>query len=157
MAEQQTTSRPAPSMKMLKKAIRRYETKMALVDSGATHPLRVGSSTEWAGAEEVDVVVAGDGVQKMRQTTAGTLLLEPATSRAQTILPVGSLVSVLGYELLWTKKRCVLKAPDGHEIALRVSSGCPEVSEATALQLIAEIEQEKVLQLNQNTKETQQA
>ena len=155
MAEQQTTSRPGPSMRMLKKAIRMYETKMALVDSGATHPLRLGSTDEWAGADEVDVVVAGDEVQRMRQTTAGTLLLEPNTSKAQTILPVGSLVSVLGYELVWTRKRCVLKAPDGREIALRVSSGCPEVNEATALQLIAEIEQEKVALLARNTEDTQ--
>ena len=132
MAEQQTSTKPGASLKMLKKAIQRYETKMALVDSGATHPLRLGSVAEWSGADEVDVVVAGDGVQKMRQTNAGTLLLEPNTARAQTILPVGSLVSVLGYELVWTKKRCILKAPDGREIGLRVSSGCPEISEAMA-------------------------
>ena len=70
---------------------------------------------------------------------------------------MGSLVNVLGYELAWTKKRCVLRAPGGHEIALRVSSGCPEVSEATALQLIAEIEQEKISQLSRSAEETQQA
>ncbi|CAE7803587.1 RE1 [Symbiodinium sp. CCMP2592] len=157
MAEQHNPGRGGPSMKMLKKAIRHYESKMALVDSGATHPLRLGSSSEWAGADEVDVVVAGDGVQRMRQTTAGTLLLEPNTSKAQTILPVGSLVSVLGYELAWTRKRCVLKAPDGREFGLRVNSGCPEMSEATALELIAEIEQEKIAQLSNRTEETKKA
>ncbi|CAE7776959.1 RE1, partial [Symbiodinium sp. CCMP2592] len=146
-----------PSMKMLKKAIKDYEGKMALVDSGATHPLRAASTEEWGCAAEVDVVVAGDGVKRMRQNDTGTLLLEPAATRAQTILPVGSLVAVLGYELIWTKKKCVLKGPDGEELALKVTSGCPEVSEATALELIAKIEQEKLATLARNTEETKQA
>ena len=154
MAEQHTSSRPGPSMKMLKKVIKDYEGKMALVDSGATHPLKTASSTEWAKADEVDVVVAGDGVKRMRQSTAGT---EPEAKGAQTILPLGSLVSVLGYDLVWTKKKCILRAPDGKELALRVTSGCPEVSETTALELIAKIEQEKVARLDQSTQATKQA
>ncbi|CAE7274874.1 TY4B-J [Symbiodinium sp. CCMP2592] len=157
MTEQHVGSRPGPSMKMLKKVIKDYEGKMALVDSGATHPLRTASSEEWGVAGEVDVVVAGDGVKRMRQNDTGTLLMEPATTRAQTILPVGSLVAVLGYELVWTKKKCVLRAPDGKELALKVSSGCPEVSEATALELIAKIEQEKLAQLSENVENTKQA
>ena len=157
MAEQQLTSRSGPSMKMLKKAIMSYEERMALVDSGATHPLRKASVKEWGSADEVDVVVAGDGVQRMRQSTAGTLLMQPETVKAQTILPLGSLVGVLGYELVWNKRKCVLRGPDGKELVLRVSSGCPEVNEATALELIAKIEEEKVNQLNQSIKATKQA
>ena len=157
MAEQHTSSRPSPSMKMLKKVIKEYEGKMALVDSGATHPLKTASSVEWAKADEVDVVVTGDGVKRMRQSTAGTLLMEPEAKGAQTILPLGSLVSVLGYDLVWTKKKCILRAPDGKELVLRVTSGCPEVSEVTALELIAKIEQEKVARLDQSTQATKQA
>ena len=66
----------------------------------ATHPLRKASSTEWVKADEVDVVVAGDGVKRMRQSNAGTLLMEPEAKGAQTILPLRSLVS----DLVWTRK-----------------------------------------------------
>ncbi|OLP91566.1 Copia protein [Symbiodinium microadriaticum] len=121
-----------PSMKMLKKAIRRFENRLALVDSGATHPLREARPDEWAEAPEVDVVIAGDGVTTMRQNTAGTLLTEPQGSgrRPQTIVPVGNLIGLLGYELIWSKKKCVLR-----------------VNEALALDLIAKIEQEKLTRL----------
>ena len=138
-----------PSMKMLKKAIRRFENRLALVDSGATHPLREARPDEWAEAPEVDVVIAGDGVTTMRQNTAGTLLTEPQGSgrRPQTIVPVGNLIGLLGYELIWSKKKCVLRAPDGREEVLKMTSGCPEVNEALALDLIAKIEQEKLTRL----------
>ncbi|CAE7845175.1 GIP, partial [Symbiodinium necroappetens] len=157
MADQQTSTRPGPSMKILKKVIKNYEGRMALVDSGATHPLRTATFSEWSKADEVDVVVAGDGVKRMRQNASGTLLMGPESTSAQTILPLGSLVSVLGYDLVWTKKKCILRSPEGMETVLRVTSGCPEVSEATALELIAKIEQEKVVQLNHNTEVTKQA
>ena len=156
MAEQTASSSTTsmPSMKMLKKAITEMESRMALVDSGATHPLRQATRPEWDGSCEVDVVTAGDGVTRMRQTEAGTLLTEPSMPKTQTILPVGSLVSILGYELQWTKKKCVLRSPEGRELPLRVTSGCPEVNEATALELIAKLEEEKVQQLREKAEVT---
>ena len=149
MAEKQGGGSAAPSMKMLKRAVKRMEHRMALVDSGATHPLREAGRQEWSESPEVDVVIAGDGVTTMRQNMAGTLLTEPEKSgrRPQTIVPVGNLINLLGYELIWSKRKCVLKAPDGREEVLRMTSGCPEVNEAVALELIAKIEQEKVAQL----------
>ncbi|CAE7224366.1 RE1, partial [Symbiodinium microadriaticum] len=145
-----------PTMKMLKTVVADYERKMALVDSGATHPLRRATESEWVESPEVDVVVAGDSTARMKQTGAGTLLTNPrpSTSSTQAILPVGSLVSVLGYELRWNRKRCLLRAPDGKEIPLRVASGCPELDEAKALRLIAEIEQENVNRLQQQVETT---
>ena len=158
MAEQSgASSSQMPSMKMLKKAVSEMEAKMALVDSGATHPLRRAQGPEWERSPEVDVVVAGDSVAKMRQNETGTLLTSPGTSGSQTILPVGSLVKILGYELVWTKRRCTLRAPDGREIALKVSTGCPEISEATALELIAKIEEEKLNQLKERAEVTKLA
>ena len=146
-------------MKMLKKAVRRLEGRMALVDSGATHPLREAKPDEWVQSPEVDVVIAGDGVTTMRQNSAGTLLLEPlkAGSKPQTIVPVGNLIGLLGYELSWSRKRCVLRAPDGREEVLKMTSGCPEVNEALALELIAKIEQEKLQQLERTTEESRLA
>ena len=160
MAEKQGSGSPGgPSMKMLKKAVRRLEGRMALVDSGATHPLREAKPDEWVQSPEVDVVIAGDGVTTMRQNSAGTLLLEPlkAGSKPQTIVPVGNLIGLLGYELSWSRKRCVLRAPDGREEVLKMTSGCPEVNEALALELIAKIEQEKLQQLERTTEESRLA
>ncbi|CAE7741106.1 Ppp5c [Symbiodinium sp. CCMP2592] len=157
MTEQQSAARPSPSMKMLKKAIMEYESKMALVDSGATHPLRRASNAEWDSAPEVEVVVAGEDVKKMRQNRAGTLLLDPATERSQTILPVGSLVGVLGYEMIWSKRRCYLRSPEGKELPMKINTGCPEVAETTALELIARIEEEKLLELERNAEYTRTA
>ncbi|CAE7639140.1 unnamed protein product, partial [Symbiodinium necroappetens] len=155
MAEQSSVT--MPSMKMLKKAVTAMESRMALVDSGATHPLRQATAPEWRGSSEVDVLIAGDGVARMRQTDTGTLLTDPMAGKSQTILPVGGLVSILGYELLWTKKKCVLRGPEGREIPLRVTTGCPEIDEATALELIAKIEEEKLQQLTEKAKITQSA
>ncbi|CAE7447103.1 RE1, partial [Symbiodinium sp. CCMP2456] len=159
MAEQSASaaSTSMPSMKMLKKAVTEMEARMALVDSGATHPLRKARVPEWERAPEVDVVVAGDSVAKMRQNETGTLLTSPGSTSSQTILPVGSLVKILGYELVWTRRKCTLRAPDGREIPLRISSGCPEISEATALDLIAKIEEEKVTQLREKAEITRVA
>ena len=157
MTEKQGVQQPqGPSMKMLKKAVRRFENRLALVDSGATHPLREARPDEWAEAPEVDVVIAGDGVTTMRQNTAGTLLTEPQGSgrRPQTIVPVGNLIGLLGYELIWSKKKCVLRSPDGREEVLKMTSGCPEVNEALALDLIAKIEQEKLTRLERAMEES---
>ncbi|CAE7877177.1 TY4B-J [Symbiodinium necroappetens] len=158
MAEQSgASSSQMPSMKMLKKAVSEMEARMALVDSGATHPLRRAQGPEWERSPEVDVVVAGDSVAKMRQNETGTLLTSPGALGSQTILPVGSLVKLLGYELVWTKRGCTLRASDGREIALKVSTGCPEISEATALELIAKIEEEKLNQLKERAEVTKLA
>eukprot|EP00439_Symbiodinium_sp_Y106_P017730 s318_g2.t1 len=161
MTEQHANTQANPSMKMLKKVVAEYEQKMALVDSGATHPLRrAATATEWVESPEVDVVVAGDNTTRMKQNLSGTLLTQPTTtvqSTSQTILPVGSLVNVLGYELRWCKRRCILRAPDGKEILLRTSTGCPEVDEAKALELIAEIEQENLNRLHRETETTRVA
>ncbi|CAE7218596.1 RE1 [Symbiodinium sp. CCMP2456] len=147
MAEQSSMSTTMPSTKMLQKAVTEMEAKMALVDSGATHPLRQVTVPEWDTSNEVDVLIAGDGVARMRQNDTGTVLTAPTAPRTQTILPVGGLVSILGYELVWTKKKCALRSPEGREIPLRVTSGCPEINEATALELIGKIEEEKLQQL----------
>ncbi|CAE7213208.1 unnamed protein product [Symbiodinium sp. CCMP2592] len=121
--------------------------------------LKSAAQEEWSKSPEVDVIVAGDSTARMKQNDTGTLLTQPTSSSesTQTILPVGSLVAVLGYELRWCRKKCVLRAPDGKEILLKTSSGCPEVDEAKALELIAEIEQENVNKLEREVQSTKVA
>ena len=57
MTEQHANTQANPSMKMLKKVVAEYEQKMALVDSGATHPLRrAATATEWVESPEVEAL-----------------------------------------------------------------------------------------------------
>ena len=50
----------------------------ALLDSGATHPMRQARDEhEWDAACEVQVALAGDNTTSMRLTASGTLLLPP--------------------------------------------------------------------------------
>ena len=123
--------------------------------AGLRTRLRLASDTEWNTAPEVDVVVAGDEANKMRQNRAGTLLLDPTTERSQTILPVGSLVGVLGYEMVWEKRGVF--SDRQMERSCQITTGCPEVAEATALELIAQIEEEKLLELERNAEYTKNA
>ena len=63
----------------------------ALLDSGATHPMRQASSEEeWIEADEVQVSLAGDQTTVMRLTRAGTLLLPPGRDGlVQPTVPMG--------------------------------------------------------------------
>ena len=95
-------------------------SSMALLDSGATHCLRVASTMqEWEAAEEVKVQLAGTHTLLMRMTSTGTLLMPYGSKReqirdgqegsGQTIVPIGQLVHTLGYSLHWTPTSCYLQ------------------------------------------------
>ena len=124
----------------------------ALVDSGATHPLRKAvSEEEWQQAKPVVVHLAGGEVVELKMNAAGTLLI-PTTGNTRStstcpIVPLGSLVGVLGYRMEWRGNRCRLISREGQAINLRVRDGCPEVTEVQALELIARIEEEKLTNL----------
>ena len=124
----------------------------ALVDSGATHPLRKAESDEeWQQARPVVVHLAGGEVVELKMNAMGTLLI-PTTGNTRStstspIVPLGSLVGVLGYRMEWRGNRRRLISREGQAINLRVRDGCPEVTEAQALELIARIEEEKLTNL----------
>ena len=95
----------------------------ALLDSGATHPMRQASSEEeWETAEEVQVSLAGDQSTIMRLKRGGTLLLPPGRDGlVQPIVPMGAIIEQLGYKLVWSAGSCKLYPPDGK--SLRLASG----------------------------------
>ena len=132
----------------------------ALVDSGATHPLRRATNDrEWEEASKVIVHLAGGEVVELKMNAAGTLLV-PATGSLKAasstpIVPLGSLVGVLGYRMEWRGSRCRLIGRDGEIITLKVREGCPEITEAQALDLIARIEEKKLANLQNATAVTQ--
>ena len=130
----------------------------ALVDSGATHPLRkAASSEEWENARAVTVNLAGNRSVEMKLTASGTLLLPVSETGSSTILPVGDLIQTLGYKLDWNRKSCRLIAPDGESMKLSMRDGCPQLPEYQALSLISRLEERKLEQLRNVTLETEDA
>ena len=125
----------------------------ALLDSGATHALRKATSEEeWLKGELVKVALAGGQSITMRMNEAQTLLLPPTPDDGEgskaSIVPMGALVATLGYKMEWNQSRCKLIGRNGEEIKLKVRGGCPELSEAQALNLIARLEEDKLKSLN---------
>ena len=123
----------------------------ALLDSGATHPMRQAKDEhEWDAACEVQVALAGDNTTSMRLTTSGTLLLPPGRDGlVQPIVPMGAIIQQLGYKLVWSAGSCKLYPPDGRSIRLRVKNGCPEMVESQALTLISRLEEHKLNQADE--------
>eukprot|EP00439_Symbiodinium_sp_Y106_P067020 s115_g11.t1 len=125
-------------------------SKDALLDSGATHILRrPRDEVEWTNARDVNVQLAGDSCVTMKQTCDGTLL--SGEDLAQVIVPLGRVISTLGYRLHWTKDYCELLGVDGEVLPLRVVKGCPELPEATAARLIHELETKQLPELMSTT------
>ena len=123
----------------------------ALLDSGATHPMRQAKDEhEWGAACAVQVALAGDNTTSMRLTASGTLLLPPGRDGlVQPIIPMGAIIEQLGYKLVWSAGSCKLYPPDGRSIRLRVKNGCPEVVESQALTLISRLEEHKLNQADE--------
>ena len=128
----------------------------ALLDSGATHPMRQASSEEeWEAALEVQVSLAGDTTTTMRLTSSGTLLLPPGRDGlVQPIVPMGAIIEQLGYKLVWSAGSCKLYPPDGKSLRLRVKNGCPELVESQALTLISRLEEHKMQQVEELRRRT---
>ncbi|CAE7421078.1 Eef1g [Symbiodinium sp. CCMP2592] len=154
----------APTMKVLSLSPPRAEAVdgshvFALVDSGATHPLRrARTEEEWRAGDRVTVNLAGGETVELRMNEAGTLLVPcagaPRSSSSAPIVPLGSLVGMLGYRLEWSGSRCMLTSREGDVLKLRVRDGCPEITESQALDLIAKIEEKKLASLRTATGET---
>ena len=113
-------------------------SRMGLIDSGATHPLRpAASSSELQRSIAAEVILAGDKKISLPQTPSGVIL---GDNEAQPIVPLGSLVKSLGYEFVWNSRGCRLRHPTRPEVQVYTRSTCPEVRECDALRLISELE-----------------
>ena len=135
---------------------RASSSRSALLDSGATHVLRTPrTSEEWSTARPVKVQLAGDSMAAMKQTEAGSLLT--GDQLAQVIVPLGKVITNLGYELCWTANACELLGPGGDVLPLTVKNGCPEVSEEVAQSLICQLEEKQLLELEDVTQSSLRA
>ncbi|CAE7361857.1 GIP [Symbiodinium sp. CCMP2456] len=126
---------------------------MALLDSGASHPFRVPKSLEErTSSRRVQVQLADGKTISLRQNSGGTLLAE--TEQGGTILPLGSLVSSLGCELQWSRKRGLqVRHPRHGLLPTKLVGNTPVLREAEALQLISDLEEVELQKLKAQTTE----
>ena len=128
------------------------EDREALLDSGASHALRPAKQSQESG-KWTEVLLAGNQVHHLQQNEAGTLLT--AEDSTQIILPLGALVQELGCDFKWTQKGLTLHHPKFGTIRVNVRNGCPQVAEANALKLIAELESKRLVKYEARIQELQ--
>ena len=133
------------------------EERMALLDSGASHPFRERALLEDDGVP-VRVELAGGKSVTLQQNKAGTLMPTADSENAQevsTILPMGALVQSLGCEMSWTKKGGLkIIHPQFGTLKTVVKGNCPLLGETQALDLIHQLEQKKLQELREAAAET---
>ena len=133
------------------------DERMALLDSGASHPFRERALHEDDGVP-VRVELAGGNSITLQQNKAGTLMPTKNTKEAQdvsTILPLGALVQTLGCDLTWTRSGGLrIVHPQFGALKTVVKGNCPLLGETQALDLIHQLEQKKLQELREATMET---
>ncbi|CAE7296882.1 RE1 [Symbiodinium sp. KB8] len=134
--------------------------RTGLLDSGASHPFRQGTDVELGSADKVKVQLANGQEIVLAQNKAGTLLASSSTSddASTPIVPLGALVQDLNCELTWGRRRGLeIKHPVHGAIRPRVVGRCPIIGETQALDLIRELEDQRVDELRRTTMSTQRA
>ncbi|CAE6966844.1 GIP [Symbiodinium sp. CCMP2592] len=128
---------------------------VALLDSGATHAV-IPYNPSLQDLDSVPVTLAGDARDQWWKTKGGTLVVppqgQPANSKElQMILPFGALVQTLGCKVSWSKRSGLTVI---HPRLGRLKTGiskntCPFVQEEQALALIAELEERRLAQFEE--------
>ncbi|CAE7236687.1 RE1, partial [Symbiodinium sp. KB8] len=109
---------------------------------------------------QVKVQLANGQEIVLAQNRAGTLLASSSTPEdaSTPIVPLGALVQDLNCELTWGRKKGLqIKHPVHGVIRPRVVGRCPIIGEAQALDLIRELEDQRVDELRRTTMATQRA
>ena len=133
--------------------------RAALLDSGASHSFRLPvDAAEETSAMPVRVELAGGQYITLKQNRAGTLLatrdVEGAVNSTP-ILPLGALVQQLGCELSWSRKTGLkVSHPQFGELRTFVRGNHPMIGETHALALIAQLEEAKLKEFENNITET---
>ena len=112
-----------------------------LLDSGASHPMRVATEVEHEESIPVKVTLAGEEERVLRQNGQGTVLLKPGEAEdSQPIVPLGAVIKDLGCTLQWKDDGIKLYHPQRGQVKVRIRNNCPEVSTKEAHRLIKELE-----------------
>ena len=155
---QEDTDRAVESLELLLRA-QNFEPsqRMALLDSGASHPYRAAKSNrEHYESKRVAVQLADGRTVHLKQNGGGTLLPEQSNDGGAestcTILPLGSLVQSLGCTLKWNRRHGLrVHHPVHGLLPTRLVGNCPMLREAEALQLIGDLEQLELERLQRQT------
>ena len=127
------------------------EEPTALLDSGATHAVLDASSVNGADLIPCTVSLAGDQRQVWHQTPGGSLVApgNKEGSVSQTILPLGCLIEQLGCSVRWSRKSGLhLVHPRLGRLKTSLKSGCPQLGQEQALQLVKELEGARLKELS---------
>ncbi|CAE7424386.1 unnamed protein product [Symbiodinium sp. KB8] len=133
--------------------------RTGLLDSGASHPFREASEEEIQASNHVRVQLAGGREVVLAQGKSGTLMAsKTGEATSGPIVPLGALVQELGCQLSWTKRGgLVIRHPQHGVIRPTMIGRCPVVAESQALDLIYEIECQKLKSLENATRATAKA
>ena len=115
------------------------ESRTGLIDSGASSCRRqaIGDETLRLFKRKVDLA---QGTTELYVTPCGTLVSEEPV---EAIVALGQLIRI-GCRLQWGERECMLWHPTRGRIPLDVCTGCPRIPEAMALELIEEIEAQRI-------------
>ena len=119
-----------------------------LLDSGASHAMRMATPDEYHKGMPIRVTLAGEDVKEMKQNLQGTVLVQEEGMKVQPIVPLGSIIEELNCNLQWKKGELKLQHPSRGFLKVKLNNNCPEVSAKDAYALIKELEQKQVAQLS---------
>ena len=120
-----------------------------LLDSGATHAMRVAEGNEYESGSSVKVTLAGEDVREMRQNLQGTVLIENDGRQAvQPIVPLGAVIEELDCCLSWHRGSFQLRHPEKGLLKVKLVNNCPEIKAKDALALIKELENKHMMTLS---------
>ena len=133
-----------PSMKTMK--LTRMSTTIdgawALLDSGATHPLRSLQSTDRLETlKEVNVNLANGHSVGMLMTPSGVMV--STDEDVEVIIPLGWLTS-RGCEVAWNGGSIAVHHPKRGSLPVEIHGGCPQIPKTLALEMLAEYEQDEL-------------
>ena len=119
-----------------------------LLDSGASHAMRMAQGSEYEEGSAVKVTLAGEDVREMRQNLHGTVLIEDnGTNEVQPIVPLGAMIEELNCSLQWKKGEFQLRHPTRGLMKVKLVNNCPEIKAKDALSLIKELETKHMMTL----------
>eukprot|EP00438_Fugacium_kawagutii_P024973 Skav217964 [mRNA] locus=scaffold3450:124613:131011:+ [translate_table: standard] len=109
-----------------------------LIDSGATHPLRMKYPKEKTEHyADVQVVLAGGKEVTMKLSPQGVLV---ADQNVEPIIPMGVLTQRLACDIQWNEDGLLVTHPKIGPLKIMLEDGCPMLDESQALGLIMELE-----------------
>ena len=144
-----STDESVAQLDLLMKAAGLNSEGAALLDSGASHPFWMPNQGGVQDAQTVKVQLADGKEVLLRQNRAGTLM-PVASSSDENVAPIvplqkKNLVQTLGCDVSWTRRGgLVVKHPVHGRMSTQVSGKCPIIGETLALELISEIETQKL-------------